>query len=255
MEIRDVIIYFAIKYQGDFELIFKAIRRKEKIDTEECEKVLSELNCQTMTLIDDDYPEYFKALMKPPLVLFYVGDKNLLHHEKRLSVVGTRRPSDYGKRVTKNLLNEVLERKDVLIVSGLALGIDSIAHQCALDNNRKTVAILANGIDEYYIKDNKQLFERIKKEGLIISEYPSHTKVKKENFGVRNRLIAAMCQTIFVPEAFNNSGTSITLNYALEFGKNILCVPCSIDIDSLCNAYIQQGAKLILAADDIIEEI
>lgn len=255
MEIRDILIYFALKYKGDFDAIYNAIRRKEKIEEKELKKALEELNCQTMTLLDKDYPVYFKALNKPPFVLFYIGDRKLFHHEKKLSVVGTRKPSSYGKKITKELLDDVLDKVDVVIVSGLALGIDSLAHLCALENKRKTIAILANGIDDYYIKSNYSIYERIKKEGLIISEYPKNTKVNKENFAVRNRLIAAFSPVIFVPEAFNNSGTSLTLNYALDLGKNILCVPRNIDIDSLCNAYIQQGAKLIIKAEDIIEEI
>ncbi len=255
MEIKEVLIYFALKYKGDFDNIYEAIRRKEKVNKEECHKVVSNLKCETLTILDEDYPLCFKSLSKPPFVLFYIGNKKLFNYQRKLSVVGTRKPSEYGKRITIKLLNGVLENVDVAIVSGLALGIDSLAHSCALNNNRKTIAFLANGIETYYLKSNKNLYEQIKKDGLLVSEYPYFTKVAKENFLIRNRLIAAFSPTIFVPEASNHSGTSLTLNYALELGKNILCVPQNIEIDSLCNTYIQQGAKLILTSEDIIEEI
>lgn len=255
MKIRDILIYFSIIYDGDFDLIYQAIKNKEQVDERTCEKTNKELKYKTITIIDNDYPIYFKVLSKPPFVIYYQGDKNLLYKNKRLSVVGSRKASTYGEKITKSLLKDVLEIEDVVIVSGLALGIDSFAHEIALKMNRGTIAVLANGIDSYYLKDNYALYNSIKENGLIISEYPPKVKITKEKFLLRNRLIAALSPTLFIPEAKNKSGSSITANYALELGKNIICVPKNIEIDSLCNTYIQQGAKLIMTADDILEEL
>ncbi len=255
MKIRDILIYFSIKYGGDFDLIFKAIKNKEKVDETICKKVNEELKYKTITIIDSDYPMYFKVLNKPPFVLYYQGNKELLFKSKRLSVVGSRKASNYGERVTKSLIKGVLEKEDVVIVSGLALGVDSFAHETALKMKKGTIAVLANGIDSYYLNSNYSLYESIKENGLIISEYPPKVKISKEKFMLRNRLIAALSPTLLIPEAKNKSGSSITANYALELGKNIICVPKNIEIDSLCNTYIQQGAKLIMNAEDIIEEL
>lgn len=254
MDIRDILIYFSYKYDGDYDKVINAINIKEKMDYEEYTEIKKNINCDILTIIDEKYPDYFKCLDKPPLVIYYYGNIDLLTHNNRLGVVGTRKPTEYGIKITKKILDELLDKKDVIIVSGLALGIDSLAHRCALKHNANTIAILANGIDNYYLKCNLKLYFEIKEKGLLISEYPFNSCVKKSNFSIRNRLIAALSQIILVPEAKNNSGTAITLNYALDLGKNILCIPKTIDFDSLCNTYIQQGAKMVLCAQDIIEE-
>lgn len=256
MDIRDILIFFAVKYEGNFEKISSAIKNKEHIKREDVEKCINELDCNVVTILDNNYPSCFKNIYKPPYVIFYHGDVSLLSRKKYLSVVGTRKPSNYGKSVTTDLLNSVLENEDVVIVSGLAIGIDSLAHSIALNNNRKTIAILANGLNEYYIKSNNELFNKIKDNGLIISEYPPFCKVDHEKFKVRNRLIAAFANALFIPEAKMKSGTAITVNYALENNKEILCVPTRIDeTDSLCNFLIKEGAKVVLEYNDIIEEI
>ncbi len=253
MTIRDILIYFSFKYEGDYEKIMKAIKTKETIDMDFYNKIDFSINC--ITILDNNYPEEFKQLYKPPLILYYEGDINLLFYKKKLSVVGTRKPSSYGKKVMHMIINEVLKMEDVLIVSGLARGIDTLAHTLCLENKRKTIAVLAQGIDKYYLKNNQELLDRIKQEGLVISEYPPGVKIKKENFSFRNRIIAVLSKNIFVPEANSKSGTSITLNYALELGRNVLCVPKNIDADSLCNTFISQGAKPIISFYDVLEDL
>ena len=256
MDIRDVLIYFAIKYEGDYDLISSAIRKKERIEQVLIDEALSKLKCNVITFLDENYPIYLKQIYKPPFVLFYYGDISILNKARKLGVVGTRSPSNYGKEVTSYLLNDLLSKEDIVIVSGLALGIDSLSHEIALNNNRKTIAILANGIDDYYIKNNLYLYNRIKEEGLVISEYSPNCKVDKEKFRVRNRLIAAFSDALLIPEANIKSGTSITVNYALENDKEILCVPTSIlDKNSLTNYLLKQGASIVLDYKDIIDEL
>lgn len=255
MEIRDILIYFAIKYEGDYDSIYMAIKNKEKVEEEVLKKTLNQYEYNAITLLDEDYPSCFKNIYKPPFVIFYYGHKEFLYSPYRLSVIGSREASTYGKNVCYELLEKLLLKEDVVIISGMALGIDTIAHQCALDNEKKTIGILANGIDDYYLKSNYNLYLKIKENGLLISEYPLYTEAKKDNFSFRNRLIAALGKALFVPEAHLRSGSSITINQALELGKTIMCVPQNLDDNSLTNCLIQQGAKVILKENDILEEL
>lgn len=256
MDMRDILIYFAIKYEGDYELIRRAIKDKEKVGLDELNNTLKSVSSNTITFLDDNYPICLKQLYNPPFVLFYYGDITILNKVKSLGVVGTRSPSNYGVEVTNYLLGDLLEKEDVVIVSGLAIGIDSLAHEIALNKNRKTIAVLANGLDEYYIKNNLYLYNRIKENGLILSEYPSNSKVDKSKFRVRNRLIAALSNAVLIPEANIKSGTSITINSAIELNKEILCVPSSIlEKDSLTNYLIKEGAKCIFDYKDILDEL
>ena len=224
MNIKDILIYFAIHYEGDYSKILDAIKRREKVNGDEVDQVVQSLSCQTLTILDENYPYYFKEIYRPPFVLFYHGDISLLESPLRLSVVGTRNPSIYGQESTYTLLSNLLEKENVLITSGLAKGIDKIAHEVALESNRKTIAILANGIDYCYPEENLDLYEEIKEKGLILSEYPNALKPKREQFGQRNRLISALSPTLFVPEARMKSGTSITVHWAIEQNKNVLCM-------------------------------
>ncbi len=254
MEIRDILIYFSIIYEGDYFKIMNAIKLKEQIDINNMKVVLSRIKSSTLTIIDENYPKALKEILYPPLVLYYYGDISLINHDKILAVVGTRHPTDYGKEVTRNLILDLLNHEDIVIVSGLALGIDSIAHEACLTKGAKTIAVLANGIDNYYLKTNMQLYENIKENGLILSEYPFCVEASKENFPFRNRIIAGLAKNILVPEANTKSGTSITIQRAIEFNRNVLCVPCDIIKDSLTNSLIHDGAKMVLNYMDILEE-
>ena len=255
MEVRDILIYLSIKYKGDFEKIYSAIITKEEVDYNKVDEVISSLKHNAITIIDDNYPDLLKQTYKPPIVLYYYGDIDIINNRRKLGVIGTRHPSEYGSDVTQSILNDVL-KEDITIVSGLAIGIDSLSHQCALKNNKKTIAVLANGLDSYYLDNNINLFNSIKEKGLILTEYPMGVKLNKDNFKVRNRIIAGLSKAIFVPEANKKSGTSITIKYALEMDREIMCVPSSIfNKESLTNFLLKQGAKIVLNSEDILEEI
>lgn len=255
MHIRDILIYFSLKYNGEYKDILDAIKRKERVDEDEVNEKVSSLTCKTLTLLDANYPRFLKNIYHPPMVLFYHGDISLLEYPLRLSVVGTRNPSIYGKENTYNLLHNLLDKEDICIVSGLAKGIDRIAHEAALDHNKKTIAVIASGIDKCYPEEHLSLYEEIKEKGLILSEYPGSMHAKRENFASRNRLISGISPTLFVPEAKEHSGTSLTVQWAIEQNKNIICMPTRIDEDSLPNILIHDGAKMILKAEDIYEEL
>ncbi len=253
---REILIYLSLINEGNWEDILQDIKRKRKDFTEEDVKTaLSSIKSNTITIIDDEYPDYLKRLFKPPIVLFYYGDISLMQDpSKSISVVGSRKCSDYGERMTNKIVSE-LASKEFVIVSGLAKGIDSIAHKAALSAGGKTIAVLGSGIDNCYPKENYLLYEEIKKNHLLISEYPNDVLPNKENFPIRNRIIAYLSRTLLITEASKNSGSFITTSYALQNGSDICCVPHDAEKGSACNHLIKEGAKLVESAKDVIEEI
>ena len=252
-ENNKVLIYFALKYKGDWKKIYLALKYKEEYIEKELLEELKRINCNIVTMLDNDYPYQFKNIKNPPFVLFYYGDLSIITSKKILAVVGSRKCSSYGKEACEKVLKDL--NKEWVIVSGLAEGIDTIAHQVALDNNLKTIAILGVGIDKCYPKQNFKLYERIKEKGLIISEYPYKEVVSKMNFTFRNRLISALSNGILIPECQDKSGSLITLRYGLEQGKDIMVIPSSISLGTYNNSLIQQGAIPIICSNDIEEQL
>ena len=250
---RNILIYFAIKYKGNYFKILEALKNKEKISSQDIETIKSK-KVKAITCIDKEYPSYFKQSFYSPLVLFYEGDISLLNYPMRLGVIGSRDNSEYGAKATVSLLTQLFEKKEVLIVSGLAKGIDSIAHETALNCHQKTIAVLGSGIKNCYPKSNLHLYNLIKEQGLILSEYPFDVEPDSNNFPMRNRIISAISQKILVTDAKIKSGTQITVKYALEEGKDVFAVPHSIFDESFCNVLISQGAKPIFTGNDLIEE-
>ena len=248
---REVLLYFSLKYAGDWDKIYLALEHKEKFDEEEFVKLKVSLKSFYVTILDDNYPECIKQTFKPPFVLFYYGNWDLMYL-KKITVVGSRDCSDYGKEATQMLVEE-LAKNDYVIVSGLARGIDAIAHKSAIDVMGKTIAILGSGIDCCYPKQNMSLYEKIKNDHLLISEYPYDTPASKDNFPKRNRLLAAIGDSLLVPEFKMPSGTSITISCALNLGKEIYCVPFPINKENSNNKLIKDGATLIEKATDIID--
>lgn len=248
---NEILLYFAVKYEGDFEKIYTAIMNKEKCDYNEVQEIVSKIKCKYTTVIASDYPSKLKNLNRPPFVIFYEGDLNLLN-KKIVAVIGSRKNSEYGKKICEKLVKELVDN-DYVIISGLARGIDAISHQVALNNKGNTIAVLGNGIDYYYPKSNEELQKSIINKGLIISEYPLMTKPIKENFPNRNRIIAALCDGVLVIESKKRSGTMITVNEALNLGKDIMCVPTRANENSGCNYLIKNGAHLVENGFDVIE--
>jgi DNA processing protein len=201
-----------------------------------------------LTYWDDEYPEELKNIFDPPVVLYYIGNLDLFK-TKKVSVVGTRKPSQYGKNICEDIV-KVLE--NYTIVSGMAYGIDSISHRSA----KKTIAVLGTGIDVVFPKANEDLYQKISKEGLILSEYMPGTPGMKYQFPYRNRIIAALSEKTIVVEAAKKSGSLITARYALEYGKDVLAVPGDV---SRFNSYgtnflIYNGATPIISLE-VLKEI
>ena len=249
---RKILLYFAIKYEGNYEKIYQAIKNKEQVKKEEIEQIEKKLKCNYITIIDPLYPLKLKSIVTPPIVLFYYGDINLLTHSNNVAIIGTRKNSTYGQEMTLKIVSG-LKKYQANTVSGLATGIDGIGHQASIDNGVKTIAVLGSGIDYCYPSENKKIYEYIKENGLIISEYPGTLKPNKSFFLIRNRIIAAISEYIVVIEAKYKSGTMNTVAYGLEYGKEICCIPHLANEESGCNMLIKQGAKLIETAKDIYE--
>ncbi|HOO75823.1 MAG: DNA-protecting protein DprA [Thermotogae bacterium] len=170
---------------------------------------------------DDEYPDILRKIKDPPVIIYYKGDINLIKTHC-VSVVGTRKPSEYGKNCCRDIVNML---KKFTVVSGLAYGIDLCAHE----NSEKTIAVLGCGVDIIYPAGNRKQYERIVKEGLVISEFFPGTKPTPYTFPYRNRIIAGLSETSIIIEAAKKSGSLITANYAATFGREVLAVPGDIN--------------------------
>lgn len=250
---RDILIYFALKYEGDYEKILNAIKSREKINDRAYEEEFNKgEEFKAITIVDYDYPHAFKCIPNPPLVVFYKGDVTLLNNlDKAIAVIGAREYSSYGKDNTFKIVTDLV-KEGYMIVSGLARGIDGFAHEAALSANGKTIAVLGSGIDYPYPLSNTALYNEIVEKGLIVSEYPRALKPEPEFFKFRNRLVAALSRGLFIVEAKYRSGTIITASYALERGSDIFCLPERAGMESGTNKLIKDGAYLVESATDII---
>lgn len=249
---RDLLIYLSLKYEGDWEKIFSAIKGKEAFSKEDVLKASENLSCSCVTLIDPEYPSSLKNCNKPPFVLFYYGDISLIQDEKKcVAYIGSRESSSYGEEMAKTISKGVAKR-GYCIVSGMARGIDRVATENALGEIGGAVGILGSGIDRPYPTENIGLYNRLKTEGLVISEYPGKVPPDKNHFPFRNRIIACLSRLIIVGEASHRSGTLITVGYALDFGKDIASLPYRADEENACNDLIKDGATLITCVDDVL---
>ncbi len=213
-------------------------------------------SCEIMTWNDEDYPPLLKEIHNPPLVLFIQGDKTLLS-KPQLAIVGSRNPSHTGKETAVEFAR-YLSNTDLIITSGLAAGIDAASHEGALlSENGKTIAITGTGLNYIYPHYHQTLAEKIKQRGALVSEFSPHTEATPKNFPQRNRIISGLSLGVLVVEAALKSGSLITAHAALEQGREIFAVPGSIHnpLSRGCHQLIQQGAKLVETAEDILEEL
>jgi DNA processing protein len=211
---------------------------------------------QVITIFDKEYPERLKQIYQPPWALFAKGNLSLLSKEPKLSVVGSRQGTQYGKNAIRFLFPPLIE-KGIVIVSGLAKGVDTFAHESAISLDGKTIAVIAGGLYHIYPNENTSLASKMMKTQLVLSEYPPDTKPERWHFPARNRIISGLSFGTLLIEANQKSGSLITANYAVNEGREVFAIPGSIfnPFSSGTNQIIQQGAKLITTADDILEEM
>jgi len=211
-------------------------------------------NLRIMTLDDVDYPQNLKHIYDPPIILYVKGE--LKEEDKRsIAIVGSRRASFYGLSCAEKFAAD-LSGKGFTIVSGMARGVDTYAHKGALKVSGRTLAVIGSGFKHIYPSQNQELAEDISKNGAVISEFPIDTLPLPQNFPRRNRVISGLSLGVLVVEAARNSGALITADFALEQGRDVFALPGKVDSDNSfgTNGLIQQGAKLVSCADDIVEE-
>ncbi len=202
-----------------------------------------------------DYPARLKEISDPPPVLYYKGQL-LPSDERSVAVVGTRNPTSYGREVAAGLTGDLAQR-GIAIVSGMALGIDGVAHRAALERGGRTVALLAGGLDIVYPKEHTRLFQQIQENGAVVSEVTLGVRPDSRSFPRRNRLISGISLGTLVVEAGETSGARWTVRHALDQNREVFCVPGSIysPASRLTNRLIQEGAKLVCDHNDILEEL
>lgn len=208
-----------------------------------------------LCFLDDDYPNLLRHIPDPPLTLFYRGDIDLLR-QPAIGVVGSRKPTQYGRSCCAHLVKQLVQA-GIVIVSGLAYGIDGEAHQAALHAEGKTVGVLGCGIDHIYPAGHRNLYKQVETFGLIISEHPPGVRPNPGLFPERNRIISGLSLGVLVVEAAEKSGSLITADCALEQGREVFAIPGSI-FSSLASGphnLIKQGAKLVTSSADVLEEL
>lgn len=216
-------------------------------------KLLERYEIGFCTCTDEDYPQMLGELFSPPLILYYRGDLKLCEAGYRLAVVGTRKPSAYGQEMARKLLTPLCER-GLCVISGLAMGIDTIAHRTALEHGGKTIAVLAGGLESIYPPMNKNLADQIATEGLLLSEYEPGSKMEKWNFPARNRIVSALSSCVFIVEGALSSGALLTGKFALEQNRDICALPGNINHTNAQgpNYMIKTGASLITTPEDLM---
>jgi len=217
-------------------------------------KSIQNKGIQIITCISHEYPESFKNIDAPPHVLYCKGNLNLLNGNN-IAIVGTRRPTNYGKTITEKFARE-LTLNGFTIISGLADGVDTIAHKSCLNENGKTISVLAGGFDYIYPSTNLSLSEKIANQGLLITEKPPHIKALQYDFPIRNRLIAALSKGVLITEASLQSGTMHTKEYAINYGKELFVVPGNITSSASegCNALIKDlRINMVTEISDILK--
>lgn len=207
-----------------------------------------------ITLTDQRYPSALKEIFNPPYILYLKGSL-LPEDENAIGIVGSRKGTDYGKRVTFDVAGE-LTKAGITVVSGLAIGLDTEAHRGALAGGGRTIAVLANGLDAIYPRSNHSIAEQIINNGCLISEQPPGMPPLKQNFPARNRIISGLSKGILVTEAGEGSGTLHTASFALEQNRQIYAVPGPIynPLAKGPNNLLKQGAKAVTEAQDILED-
>ena len=218
-------------------------------------KRLQEEKVKVITILDGAYPQRLKEIYLPPIVLFYRGNLSLLN-QRAVAIVGSRDHSKYAKDCIHELIPSLV-KDDIVIISGLARGVDTLAHEESLKANGNTIAVIGSGLDVVYPPENSKLYDVIAKKGLILSEYPLQSRPLKFHFPYRNRIIAGLSHGVCVIEAKEKSGSLITANLALSENREVFAVPGSIfSIHSKgTNSLIEAGACLVSSGETISKNL
>jgi len=239
----------------DPNLTPKIIDLRKRIDPKKLLSDLLKKGIKILTIGDKDYPKLLKEIADPPFLLYIKGEIKS-QDDFSLAVVGSRRPTSYGREVTESL-TRALVFEGFTVVSGMARGIDSVAHKTVLEAGGRTIAVLGSGIDVIYPPENEKLYEEIAQNGAVVSEFPPGTQPVPYNFPQRNRIIAGLSLGVLVTEAAEKSGALITAGFAGEAGREVFAVPGPIysKLSAGTSGLIKDGAKLVYKVQDILEEL
>ena len=233
------------------------LRERDKIDPDKALFGVENRGVNYLTLEDDNYPKMLKQISDPPAVLYYRGDLFNCNLDRPVAVVGSRKSTYHAKEAVRKILSE-LTGTDICIVSGLAAGIDTTAHEAAMDNGLKTIGVIASGFDFIYPSSNKRLYEKIEKEnGAVVTEYYPTFQPLKFRFPQRNRIVSGLSYGTLVAEASLKSGALITANLCLEQGRELMCIPGLISNPNTEGIYklLKNGATLVTQAQDILDAL
>ena len=217
----------------------------------------SQKNPHFWTPADSDYPRLLLEIPSSPPILYYRGKVKLEENQGLLplvGIVGTRNPTEHGKKWTRRI-SSILAQSGFTVVSGMATGIDTEAHQGCLQAGKRTIAVLGTGVDLVYPSNNRQLYQQIQEQGLILSEYPAGTRPDRRNFPPRNRIIAGLSRAVLVMEAPERSGSLITAHYANEFNRDVYALPNSPDYQQSrgCLKLLKDGSQMIIDEAELLE--
>ncbi|MCA9954271.1 MAG: DNA-processing protein DprA [Anaerolineales bacterium] len=240
----------------DKRAVANFLQTRHDVDLDAALAQVEKAKIKLLTWESPDYPNYLREIPTPPPLLYVMGD--LLEQDRwAVAVVGTRRLTSYGRQVTRDLVAGLVQN-NITVVSGLARGIDAIAHKTAVDLGGRTLAVLGSGLDAIYPADNRTLAQEITQgHGAIISEYGLGIKPEAKNFPPRNRIISGLSLGVIIVEAGERSGALITTNFALEQNRDVFAVPGNINSPASQgpNKLIQEGAKLVTRVEDVLEEL
>ena len=238
-------------------MVAQAVHKKQSFKRAEKELASTQRidRCRLVNWTEPEYPPSLLQIYDPPVLLYVRGNVEVLV-QPSIGVVGTRRPTLYGTQMAERLGREIAAR-GLVVVSGMARGVDAISHQGAMAVNGRAIGVLGTGVDVCYPKENKKLYEKVLERGAIISEFPLGTHPAPENFPVRNRIVAGMPLGVVVVEGAQYSGSLITARLAMEFGREVFAVPGNVTqpVSFAPNLLIKQGAKLVTNGEDVIEEL
>lgn len=248
---EEILLYFSLKYNGDFDKIYSAVKNKEQINDELKKDLFKKLKSNYTTIISKDYPQALKKIMYPPFVLFYYGNLDLVN-TKCISLAGSTDPSDYGIEITGKIVEE-LSKENFTTIAGLGIGIEKIVHKNSIYTKGNSIAVLGCGIDYCYPKQNINLYREMKTNHLILSEYPYSILQTKEKLIHRKRIITGLSEILLVTESKEKGNAIINAGFALEQGKEIFAIPSPINsVFQGTNDIIKNGGSLLNSIEDIL---
>lgn len=246
---EEILVYFSLKYQGDFMKILEALQKKEIVTKEERKKALESVECCYTTIISEDYPYALQDIKCPPFVLFYKGNLELLNNDL-VNIVGTKKNDEYGKKITQLVVKTLVEN-DVTLIEENNQGIEKVVVDTVQENNKEAVVVLNDGIG---CETNQTLIDSIQQNGLVISEYPGKKRKTKKSSMFSRRLSTGLSSKVIVTQSGIKSESMVSASYALEAYKDVYVFPEAYESKFKGNnKLIKEGANIITNMEDLVD--